>query len=426
MSIDDYSPVKKDVVALGETSPGGVMASATEAEMIMFESKVEATDSEAQENPWALMTVGDNERLERVRTVVTACQKKLVDFSDPEGVWKDLQLSMLEEGEKEVFSMQCVAFETMPQHGCPVDLTWGKGMLILSEVAGTKKQRLHFVMQESMLKFEGMEENSAAMSKSMLSSVGVFSAKSAYKATRGLRYLSTPLDVDTHILGISTEIADVATLSSRFGGGGGWNWSCCSWLRCCKCWKCPKCPKIKCCARKKQYNSQNDSEVWQGSLAHRPRFTNDLSQKQRENLDASYTYSGRENKGKETRDLSVDQMHTLKILYQLPAQKPKLCVAWVSPSQNIQSCLRFAHTIRITATVVDQGPSVESNAWGPNWLQAFKDRFLFPTTSSVNASGAGMSVAVAKSLSCRQKIMICTIVVVVVGILIIYLATREQ
>ena len=30
------------------------------------------------------------------------------------------------------------------------------------------------------------------------------------------------------------RMADVATLSSRFGGGGGWNWSCCSWLRCCK------------------------------------------------------------------------------------------------------------------------------------------------------------------------------------------------
>ena len=64
VSIDDYSPVKKDVVALGETNPGGVMASATEAEMIMFESKVEATDSEAQENPWALMILGALQMLE--------------------------------------------------------------------------------------------------------------------------------------------------------------------------------------------------------------------------------------------------------------------------------------------------------------------------------------------------------------------------
>ena len=122
----------------------------------------------------------------------------------------------------------------MPQWDKSIDLTWGKGMLLLSQFNDTKKQRLHFIMQESMARFMGVEESSAATSKSMLASSGVFSAKGSYTASRGLRYLSIPLDVEAHIFGVSAEMADVATLWSRFGGGGGWNWSCCAWLRCCK------------------------------------------------------------------------------------------------------------------------------------------------------------------------------------------------
>lgn len=99
----------------------------------------------------------------------------------------------------------------MPQTDGPVHLTWGKGMLLLSQLP-EKKQRLHFIMQESMRKFAGAEACDEEIDKTMLGSNGFFSSSATYKATHGLRYLSIPLDVETQIFGCSAEMADATRL----------------------------------------------------------------------------------------------------------------------------------------------------------------------------------------------------------------------
>ena len=140
----------------------------------------------------------------------------------------------------------------MPQWDAPIDVTWGKGLLLLTKFPDTKRQCLHLAMQEDMAKFEGSEEGSLAAvgvyhEKAIgtaEASVGKFSAKGSYTATRGFKYYTIQLDVETHVAGISTEMSDVMRLRCRFAGGGRWNASkqgvCCGGCtrRCLKCILC--------------------------------------------------------------------------------------------------------------------------------------------------------------------------------------------
>ena len=71
-------------------------------------------------------------------------------------------------------------------------------------------------------------------------------------------------------------------------------------------------------------------------MDHRPGFTEVVSREEREHVDQSYSFDGHHHKGKETRDFTVQQMHVLKFVCQLPSQKPQLCTAWLDPSIDVR------------------------------------------------------------------------------------------
>ncbi|CAE7672431.1 ILV2 [Symbiodinium sp. CCMP2456] len=380
-----------------------------------------------------LRTFGDKERLQRVQSVDAQVLKKLTEVVDPEGIWKSLQLTLLdgESGEREVASLQCVAFEGMPQWDGPIDLTWGKGLLILSQYGDSQKQRLHFVMQESMARFQGVEESASAVSKSILASSGTFSSKGSYTATRGVRYLSIPLEVETHIFGVSAEMADVATLWSRFGGGGGWSWRCCDWLRCCKCRCCFRCKCSKCCKGLCTKIEKAETNVWNGAMDHRPRFTDMVAREEKEHVDQSYTFDGHHHKGRETRDFTVQQMHVLKFVCQLPSQKPRLCTAWLDPSTDVRSGLKVVSSLRVSSAQMSRndGPAIQY-PWLPTWVTSWKASMAFPDKNAVYTGGAAIRVAVSRKtalLSKRQKIAIIIVLIAAVGgFLYWFLVVRPQ
>eukprot|EP00438_Fugacium_kawagutii_P007403 Skav233954 [mRNA] locus=scaffold1382:228157:229780:+ [translate_table: standard] len=301
----------------------------------------------------------------------------------------------------------------MPQIDGPLNLTWGRGMLLLSQLP-EKKQRLHFIMQEGMKKFEGAEACSEEINKTMLGSHGFFSSSTTYKATHGLRYLTIPLDVETQIFGCSAEMADVATLVSRFEGGNEKSSDCCNCFDCqCKC-KC-SCRDLcigmpRCCG-----STQQDS-AWQGALEDRPPFTKGLSKEIKETEDSTFKFNGRELKGQESREIRVDQMHTIKIMYQLPSQKPTICTAWLEPTEDLKTCLKFVHTLRVNPeNPVKEEPSSMQLLSLPLWLSAFRARFVF------NASDGFVGAEVSKRKSCctrRAKIILLVVSVLLTAILI--------
>ena len=93
----------------------------------------------------------DPHRLERLRGIDQICQEKL-----GAGVnWPTVMLSRLEFS---VLTLRCVAFSGMPRADGIAGFEVGRGLLQLSVLEGeTGRHRLHFVLEDTIQSFQGME-----------------------------------------------------------------------------------------------------------------------------------------------------------------------------------------------------------------------------------------------------------------------------